>query len=157
MNSFLPLNAGVQYFLNKSFITRLIWFLLVILALAGSANFARKIFTSWQVVFVLGLLLLLLSQLTTLFLAAPSALGLPWSITVHLHCYGFKAFRPSRPNPNLAKLMGRKHDLTNKKTTTKTNTNTKTMTMTNTFKEHLQRAIFEIFGLETFDQSDEKT
>ena len=29
--------------------------------------------------------------------------------------------------------------------------------MTNTFKEHLQRAIFEIFGLETFDQSDEKT
>ena len=33
----------------------------------------------------------------------------------------------------------RKHDLTNKKTTTKT--------MTNTFKEHLQRAIFETFGL----------
>ena len=32
-----------------------------------------------------------------------------------------------------------------KKTTT--NTNTKTMTMTNTFKEHLQRAIFETFGL----------
>ena len=39
----------------------------------------------------------------------------------------------------------RKHDLTNKKTTTKTKTNTKTMT--NTFKEHLQRAILEIFGL----------
>ena len=85
LNRFLPLNAGVQYFLNKSFITRLIWFLLVILALAGSANFARKIFTSWQVVFVLGLLLLLLSQLTTLFLAALAALGLPWSLTVHLH------------------------------------------------------------------------
>ena len=32
----------------------------------------------------------------------------------------------------------------------KTNTNTKTTTMTNTFKEHLQRKIFEIFGLESY-------
>ena len=143
--------------LNKSFITRLIWFLLVILALAGSANFARKIFTSWQVVFVLGLLLLLLSQLTTLFLAALSV----W---------------PSRPNPNLAKLMGRKHDLTNKKTTTKTNTKTMTMAMTNIFRAFKERSLrlltFETFDhldntfkerylrlltFQTFDQSDEKT
>ena len=35
----------------------------------------------------------------------------------------------------------------------KTNTNTKTTTMTNTFKEHLKRKIFEIFGLETFDHT----
>ena len=43
----------------------------------------------------------------------------------------------------------RKHDLTNKKTTTKTKTKTmtKTMAMTNTFREHLQRAIFETFDL----------
>ena len=42
-------------------------------------------------------------------------------------CVGFKAFQPSRPNQNLAKLMGvmKKHDLTNKKTTTKTNTKDK--------------------------------
>ena len=33
------------------------------------------------------------------------------------------------------------------KLTPKTKTITKTMTMTNTFKEHLQRAIFETFGL----------
>ena len=61
------------------------------------------------------------------------------------HCIGFKAFRPFRPNQNPAKLIGviRKHDLTNKKTTTKTNTKT----MTNTFREHLQRAIFETFDL----------
>ena len=66
-------------------------------------------------------------------------------------CVGFKAFQPSRPNPNLAKLMGimRKHDMTNKKTKTKTKrkTKTKTKTMTNTFREHLQRAIFETFHL----------
>ena len=63
------------------------------------------------------------------------------------HCSGFKAFQPSRLNPNLAKLMGvmRKHDLTNKKTTTKTNTKTKKMK--NTFREHLQRAISETFDL----------
>ena len=41
----------------------------------------------------------------------------------------------------------RKHDLTNKKTTTKTNTKTKTMKMTNTFREHLQRAILETCNL----------
>ena len=29
--------------------------------------------------------------------------------------------------------------------------------MTYTFREHLQRAIYETFDLETFDQSDEKT
>ena len=75
-----------------------------------------------------------------LFLAALAALGLPWSLT-HSLTVGFKAFQPSRPNPNLAKLMGimRKHDMTNKKT--------KTKTMTNTFREHLQRAIFETFHL----------
>ena len=41
----------------------------------------------------------------------------------------------------------KKHDLTNKKTTTKTNAKTKTMTMTITFREYLQRAIFETFDL----------
>ena len=47
--------------------------------------------------------------------------------------------KPSRANPNLAKLMRvmKKHDLTSKKTKTKTNT----------FREHLQRAIFETFDL----------
>ena len=55
--------------------------------------------------------------------------------------------KPSRANPNLAKLMGvmKKHDLTSKKTKTKTNAKTKTMTMT--FREYLQRAIFETFDL----------
>ena len=58
-------------------------------------------------------------------------------------CVGFKAFQPSRLNPKLAKLMGimRKHDLPNKKTTTKIKT------MTNTLIEHLQKAIFETFDL----------
>ena len=51
------------------------------------------------------------------------------------------------PNRNLAKLMGvmKKHDLTNKNTTTKTNAKTKTKTMT--FRECLQRVIFETFDL----------
>ena len=55
--------------------------------------------------------------------------------------------KPSRPNRNLAKVMGvmRKHDLTNKKTMTKTEAKTKTMT--NIFIEHLQRPIFETFDL----------
>ena len=72
------------------------------------------------------------------FLAALAALCLPSSLTYllthcYIHCYGFKAFRPFRPNRNPAKLIGviRKHDLTTKKTTTKTNTKT----MTNTFRE----------------------
>ena len=46
-------------------------------------------------------------------MTALAALGLPWSLTIlHIHCSGFKAFRPSRPNPSLAKLNGiiRKHD-----------------------------------------------
>ena len=106
-------------------------------------------------------------------------------IVMHIVCYGFIAFRPSRPNRNLAKLMGvmkkhdvtnkntiqennsllwiqsdpsrpnwnfaklmgvmKKHDLTNKNTTTKTNS--KTTTKTITFREYLQRAIFETFDL----------
>ena len=55
--------------------------------------------------------------------------------------------KPSRANPNLAKLMGvmKKHDLTSKKTKTKTKTNAKTKTMT--FREYLQRATFETFDL----------
>ena len=83
------------------------------------------------------------------FLAALAALGLPWSSLTYSSlfcpCIGFKAFQPSRPNQNLAKLMGvmKKHDLTNKNTTTKTNAKTKTMT----FREYLQRAIFETFDL----------
>ena len=45
----------------------------------------------------------------------------------------------------------RKHDLANKKTTTKTNTNTMTITKTkamamkNTFGEHSKRGIFKTF------------
>ena len=76
------------------------------------------------------------------------------------HCVGFKAFRPSRPNRNLAKLMGvmRKHDLTNNTTTTNTKTQTNTITMTNTFREHLQRAIFETLDLwDIWSESWEKT
>ena len=46
----------------------------------------------------------------------------------------------------------KKHDPTNKNTTTNINAKTKTMTMKITFREYLQIAIFE-----TFDQSDEKT
>ena len=51
----------------------------------------------------------------------------------------------------------RKHDLTNKKTTTMTHTKTKTMTMTmlNTFREHLQS--LRLLTFEKFAQSDEKT
>ena len=70
-------------------------------------------------------------------------------IIMHIGCYRFKAFRPFRPNRNLAKLMGvmKKHDLTNKNITTKTNAKTKTMTMTIIFREYLQRAIFDTFDL----------
>ena len=90
------------------------------------------------------------------FLAALAALGLPWSLT-YLLTVTFIVLdsKPSslpdqtgnltklRGDRNLAKLMGvmRKHELPNKKTTTKTNTKT----MTNTFREHLQRAIFGTF------------
>ena len=57
-----------------------------------------------------------------LFLTALAALCLPLSLLC-IVCYGFKAFRPSRPNRNLAKLMGvmKKHDVTNKKTIQKNN------------------------------------
>ena len=41
----------------------------------------------------------------------------------------------------------KKHDLTNKNTRTKTNAKTKTKTKTMTFREYLQRAIFETFDL----------
>ena len=57
-----------------------------------------------------------------LFLTAVAALCLPLSLLC-IVCYGFKTFRPSRPNRNLAKLMGvmKKHDVTNKKTIQKNN------------------------------------
>ena len=43
----------------------------------------------------------------SIFLAALAALGLPWLVRfLHIHCYRFKAFRPSRPNRNPAKLIG---------------------------------------------------
>ena len=77
---------------------------------------------------------------SALFFSCPTS-SRPTLVTDSLtHCVGFKAFRPSRPNQNLAKFMGamRKHELPNKKTTTKTKT--KTMTMINTFRKHLQRA-----------------
>ena len=32
-----------------------------------------------------------------------------YSLFLHIGCVGFKAFRPSRPNRNLAKLMGVMH------------------------------------------------
>ena len=44
---------------------------------------------------------------------------------------------------------------TKRKTKTKTETKTMAMKMINTFREHLQRAIFDT--IETFDQSGEKT
>ena len=50
-------------------------------------------------------------------------------------------------------VVMKKHDLTNENTTKKTNaksktkTKTMTMTMTITFREYLQRAIFETFDL----------
>ena len=91
------------------------------------------------------------------FLAALAALGLPWSLVTYLLTVTLIVLdsKPSslpdqtgnltklRGDRNLAKLMGvmRKHELPNKKTTTKTNTKT----MTNTFREHLQRAIFGTF------------
>ena len=96
-----------------------------------------------------------------IFLAVLAAQGLGNSLTQWCDCVGFKAFRPSRPNQNIAKLMVviLKHDLTNKNTTTKTNTKTNTMTntktntktnaktktKTTTFREYLPRAIFETF------------
>ena len=89
------------------------------------------------------------------FLAALAALGLPWSLTHSLiDCYhsllwiqSLPAFPTKPTNRNPATLMGvmKKHDLTNKNTTTKTNANTKTMTIT--FRDFLQRAIFETFDL----------
>ena len=83
----------------------------------------------------------------------PNCLPLSSVIVMHIGCVGFKAFQPSRPNRNLAKLMGvmKKHDLTSKKTRTKTktktNANAKTKTNTMTFREYLQRAIFETLDL----------
>ena len=53
----IVISAGVQYLLSKSVVSRIIWFILVIFALAGAAYFSENIFTDWQVV----LLLLLLS------------------------------------------------------------------------------------------------
>ena len=79
------------------------------------------------------------------FLAALAALGLPLLVFCILTVQDSK---PYKPNWNLAKLMGvRKHDLSNKKTTTITNTKTMAMKMTKTFREHLQRAIFETFDI----------
>ena len=54
---------------------------------------------------------------------------------MHIDCSEFKALQPSRP----------KRKPRNKKTTTKTNTKTKAMTKT--FRDHLQRAIFETLDL----------
>ena len=50
----------------------------------------------------------------------------------------------------------RKHDMTNKKTTTKTNTKTMTMTITNTFRAFKERSL-ALLTVETFDQSGEET
>ena len=60
----IVISAGVQYLLSKSVVSRIIWFILVIFALAGAAYFSENIFTDWQVV----LLLLLLSSLLFLLL-----------------------------------------------------------------------------------------
>ena len=46
------LSSGVQYFLSKSIVNRFVWFILVILALAGAAYFSENIFTDWQVVVI---------------------------------------------------------------------------------------------------------
>ena len=58
-----------------------------------------------------------------LFFSCPSS-SRPTLVTYSINqslFHWFKAFQPSRANPNLAKLMGvmKKHDLTNKNTTTK--------------------------------------
>ena len=87
------------------------------------------------------------------FLAALAALGLPWSsltdcfVIVLDSIQSLPAFQTKSKPCTTDEGGGRKHDLTNKKTTTKTNTKTMTKTMTNTFREHLQRAIFDTFDL----------
>ena len=46
----IVISAGVQYLFSKSVVSRIIWFILVIFALAGAAYFSENIFTDWQVV-----------------------------------------------------------------------------------------------------------
>ena len=41
-------NEGVQYLSNRPFATRLLWFILVLLALAGATIFAWNVFSDWQ-------------------------------------------------------------------------------------------------------------
>ena len=105
-----------------------------------------------------------ISSLKQVFFSCPSN-SKPTFVIVLTHCNAlavqFHDWKPSRPNPNLEHLQRaifetfdlwdfwplrhliramRKHDLTNKKTTTKTKTNT--MTMTNRFREQPQWGIF---------------
>ena len=46
----IAISVGVQYLFSKSVVSRIIWFILVIFALAGAAYFSENIFTDWQVV-----------------------------------------------------------------------------------------------------------
>ena len=46
----IVISGGVQYLFSKSVVSRIIWFILVIFALAGAAYFSENIFTDWQVV-----------------------------------------------------------------------------------------------------------
>ena len=46
----IVISVGVQYLFSKSVVSRIIWFILVIFALAGAAYFSENIFTDWQVV-----------------------------------------------------------------------------------------------------------
>ena len=75
------------------------------------------------------------------FLAALAALGLPWSsltdcfVIVLDSIQSLPAFQTKSKPCTTDEGGGRKHDLTNKKTTTKTNTKT----MTNTFREQIRR------------------
>ena len=41
-------SKGVQYLSNRPFATRLLWFILVLLALAGATIFACNVFSDWQ-------------------------------------------------------------------------------------------------------------
>ena len=41
-------SQGVQYLSNRPIATRLIWFILVLLALAGATIFAWNVFSDWQ-------------------------------------------------------------------------------------------------------------
>ena len=48
----IMISAGVQYLFSKSVVSRIIWFILVIFALAAAVYFSENMFTDWQVVVI---------------------------------------------------------------------------------------------------------